>query len=251
MSLRKIFFGVLIVATIPVALYLISAANYVNRCSPARVSCLEHRKAGCSMDGEYDIKIGGVSSEVTCDMHTEGGGWTLVANYLHRGIGTSKAVPKLMDRAKLPLANQTLLGGDERGTGNWGHVSNETLAAIPFKELRFRCQSSAHDRLVDFSLNGERCLNYFRTGRGSCMDGSPEAKQEVLTSSRALANSSGRLPKAADKGWKDQGDFALTNYPFFLDYRHHWSIGAADNRFECDDYESGGKTNTWHQIWIR
>lgn len=246
----KLKFILLAVILVPIALYLFSAYRFANRCMVERGSCLEHRKAGCSLDGEYNLKIQNVSTVATCDMKADGGGWTLIGNYLHRASSEDDSKPRVLPNMVFPIEGQILLGVDERMTKHWGHISRETINAVPFKEIRFRCQTSAHPRILDFALTGGLCLNYFKTGQGTCA-GTPVAQAELAKTWRGLLNNKSRLPMLANKGWNDQREFALTNYPFFLDFKHHWSIGAAGNRFECDDYEFGGRTNTHHQIFVR
>jgi len=239
---------VLIMIGLPVGIYGIAALNYFQKCSTARVSCLEHRKVGCNIDGEYNIRVGRIVSEATCDMTTEGGGWTLVANYVHRK--GSPGGPSLLEQGRFPIRQSMALGMDEFKTPAWGHASNSTLTTLPYSEMRFHCRTSGHPRVVDFNLSGGRCFEYIRSGRGACAE-TPEDTQDLVKHSRGMANNEARLPGIANKGWKDQGDNAITNYPFYIDYRHHWSIGAVPNRFECDDYEPGGTTSTIHQVWVR
>lgn len=246
-SKRHLIYILLIIA-IPVVIYLVSAGSYITKCSVVRPSCLDHRKASCGITGDYTVGIAGKTSEVTCDMETDQGGWTLAANYLHRQA--APGAPVVLPNGVFPLQKKHLLGLDEVGTPSWGHASNATLATVPFKEVRFRCMTTAHQRLIDFSVTSEACVNYIRTGIGSCLS-SAENKSELVKSARSLAGNGARLPEVADKGWKDQGDFAMVNYPFFLDYKNHWAIGRLPGRFECDDYDSGGTASTWHQVWVR
>jgi len=65
---------------IPVGIYAIAAIRYYGRCSSPKTSCLEHRMAGCSLDGNVKLRAGSRTFEATCDMTTDGGGWTLVEN---------------------------------------------------------------------------------------------------------------------------------------------------------------------------
>ena len=243
---------IMLIVFIPAGIYTVSAVSYIVKCQKTRLSCLEHRTAGCSISGEYTISTetpqGKKETAVSCDMETEKGGWTLVANYLHRMSAPGSA--QVLPEAQFPLQNQAVLGLNEVSTSAWGHVGTGTLSGLKFKEMRFRCQSSAHSRLVDFAISSEKCLDYFRTGQGSCLT-SPDDKIQLQQGSRALPGNGAQLLKVADKGWKDQGSFAMVNYPFFLDYKNHWSVGRLLGRFECDDYDSGSTTSTWHQIWVR
>src|SRR4051812_23576193 len=107
-----------------VALWIFASLRYSFRCSEPRTSCLAHRQAGCSLDAEYKVLLSGRPIDATCDMTTDGGGWTLVGNYLHR------AVPQAQDKTKvlalfdrLPIQNRSELGTDEFGTPAWGHAS--------------------------------------------------------------------------------------------------------------------------------
>ncbi len=245
---KKYFLFFLIFAALPVAIYFISAVSYLSKCTKPRLSCLDHRKAGCNIDGEYTIGTTKKSTDVTCDMETDSGGWTLVGNYLHRKAAPGAAA--VLRNGTYPLEKQNILGHNEVGTPSWGHVSNATLSAFPFREIRFRCQTTAHQRLVDFAVSSENCLNYFRTGQGSCLS-SPASKDELVSGTKSLPGNGGQIPKVANIGWKNQGDFAMVNYPFFLDYKNHWAVGRLPGRFECDDYDSGNTASTWHQIWIR
>lgn len=245
----KIIVGMVVVFGGPLAIYLFAATRYTFLCGFSRASCLEHLTSGCTLDGVYEIKAGSRTVDATCDMKSNGGGWMLVANYLHEGKkGSKSAIVGNNDR--LPILGSTTLGQDETGTSHWGHAGTGLLSALSFKEVRYKCKTSAHPRTLDFALSAPQCLSYFKTGKGSCV-ATPEDRAELVRRSRSLEGHNAQLPAAAEKGWKDQGDNASVSYPFFLDYKAHWSPGAADNRWECDDYDSGGKTNTLHQIWLR
>lgn len=105
--------GLLVLIGIPIGLYVISAINYISKCDDVRPSCFDLRKAGCNISGAYSIGSVKQKSEVSCDMESDQGGWTLVANYLHRQGGPGG--PTILASGKFPIQNKKILGLDEVG----------------------------------------------------------------------------------------------------------------------------------------
>lgn len=175
-----------------------------------------------------------------CDMTTDGGGWTLVLNYQHRG-GTDPALKTFT--ASLPLQGSTTLGTDESAsTTTWGHAGNSYLNKFTFSELRFYGATNLHNRIINFKTNHSGTLSYFKTGAGS-MSG--------LSSYTTLSGHSAYLPASAASYFTDQLDLAMTNFPFWLAGTYHWGIKGHGTRWEVDDYNGGSSYHTFHQIWIR
>jgi hypothetical protein len=178
-----------------------------------------------------------------CDMDTDGGGWTLVLNYLHK-INT---YPALGPKSKsLPLLGSTSLGTDESSSVvNWGHVTPAYLTTFPFTEVRFYGKTSSHSRVIHFKTSHAGTISYFKTGNGT-MSGI-----QSVGNFTTLSGHNSYLPGNAIYFFSNQGIYAMTSFPFYsgTNPNHHWGIGGENWRWEVDDI--GGTNDTHHQIWIR
>jgi hypothetical protein len=174
-------------------------------------------------------------------MVTDGGGWTLVLNYNHLG-GTNPSLTTLTNR--LPLINSTSLGVDESGNSTaWGHAGNSLLNSMSFTNIRFYAITSAHSRVIHFKTALPAGVAYVKSGTGSFTD---------LTSSyTTLASHSANLPLATDSYYTNQGNAALTEYPFFKGGFFHWGIRGVGSRWEVDNESINSSHHTYHQVWVR
>lgn len=195
-----------------------------------------------SADGNFmiDPDAGGPAAPVlaSCDMTGAGGGWTLVLNYVH-AAGTMP--PLVVRTADLPLRGSDTLGTDESGTASWGHASNALLASLPFSQIRYTCQTTAHPRVLDFASSEPACLQYVRDGVTIC--GFKAATTELY------AGHTGLLPVMMTHVTSGAGDLALTARPFYRnqDPRADWDLAASI--WECDSRSTTG--STIHRVWVR
>lgn len=200
-----------------------------------------------STSGVYSIDPDGSAGALPatscyCDMETDGGGWTLVLNYLHLA-GTNPALNVRTN--SLPVQGSTTLGTDEQGTSYWGHASNSYLNNFTFSDVRFYGKSSSHSRVLHFKTSHANTISYFMTGTGSM-----DSFTYTLLASHSAVTPGGTLSY-----YTNRGNSAMTEFPFYIGAANHWGIKGGTYRWEMDDYPaisgSGYQNHTLHQIWIR
>lgn len=183
-----------------------------------------------------------------CDMTTDGGGWTLVLNYLHLAARNSTLTYKTQS---LPLLGSTTLGVDESGsTTTWGHVTPAYLSTFSFSELRFYGKTSGHTRVIHFKTSHSGTINYFKTGTSTYSMSGVQTAGNFTSLSGHNANIPDRASSFYNFIESQNVNNAMTFFPFFIGGLNHWGIGA-NNRWEVDDMPGDSRNNTYHQIWIR
>lgn len=115
-------------------------------------------------DGRYTLDLDGTAGPLPpmgtyCDMSTDGGGWTLVLNYLHKGGTTPDTQLRLLS---FPLLGSNILGADDAGTNYWGEIADVLVDLLKPSEVRLYCRTSGHGRVVHFKTWDAGCVGKMR-----------------------------------------------------------------------------------------
>ncbi|MFY7929500.1 MAG: fibrinogen-like YCDxxxxGGGW domain-containing protein [Oligoflexus sp.] len=215
--------------------------------------CAAIRKARPELpNGVYKIYLNPdqasrVPIDAYCDLASDGGGWTLVLNYVHRG---NTNPPLGVRSTSLPILGSDQLGMDESAqTTFWGHAGAALLARFAIKELRFYCRSSQNSRIVHFKTAEAGCIMAARTGGGTCLN--------IRNAFTPLVGHTANLPATIDRADTNRLDEVLTyntfgrvdpNLPDPM-----WNVrgDTGMNSWECDFGSNNPNFDTIHRIWFR
>jgi hypothetical protein len=73
----------------------------------------------------------------------------------------------------------------------------------------------------------------------------------IQSSYTSLTGHNAINPGSSSSFYTNQGDYAMTEFPFWIGADKHWGIRGNGFRWEVDDYPANSSNNTLHQIWIR
>jgi hypothetical protein len=205
--------------------------------------------------GVYSLKIGNFVYPVYVDVTADPNAgtstkWLLILNYVHKG-GTN---PELFIRKSsdgFPIMKGAILGTDgSTDQETWGHLGKQFLTQVydqcgGFSKMRFFGTMTGNKK-IHFITSDTRVINYAKTGLGNMPNG---------FSTTAMQDQNSTLPKQQNSYFSNQGDYALTEFPFFKNGQTHWGIRGgvswrSANRWEVDDFNNGYTKDTIHQVWI-
>src|SRR5690606_23511540 len=64
------------------------------------------------------------------------------------------------------------------------------------------------------------------------------------------ASHNASIQQNAPDFFSNEGDFALTNFPFWRSGQAHWGIRGLGNRWEVDDF-TNNSFSTIHRVWVK
>lgn len=188
--------------------------------------------------------------------------WALILNYVHKANTYPELFPRTMNDGFPQLGNVNLGTDGSLDRSSYGHLGNGFLKAVydqcKFTTLRFYAKGGnckygwdqwspqCNSKVIHFTTSDPRWISYVTTGKGG-----PGGNFQY----NLMIDHNSSIPQNIDWGFGDQGDYALTEFPFYKNATAHWGIGGGKGwlglryRYEVDDW-GRNMYNTLHQVWI-
>jgi hypothetical protein len=204
--------------------------------------------ANASTSGVYTLMKNGNEVSMYIYIDPAGKKWILILLYNHKG-GTNPILnPIKTGNFPIPIdnnINNMPIGRDESGTAAWGHVAPSYLAQFSISEMAFWASGGSKNKTINFRTTDQSVINYATSGQGYMRPGFPTTTGSIFTNPQTSS-----IPKDAPAYFANQGDYALTEFPFWKGAQAHWGIRGLGNRWEIDDYPNNNNYNTLHMVFI-
>lgn len=219
---------------------------------PVQPPTLRELLAGNPKDGVYAIIVDDTNVVRVRIGTFDGKPWALALCYHHKG-GTNPPLRVIQKGYDWPLYPQLPLGSDgsivapteEDGRtypagAAWGHIGNAVMSSFNVQEMLWYGKSK--NKEINFVTDDKSVISYCQTGKGKIT--TPIRKYRIRAGNALL-------PWKAAHGMPNQGDYAMTEYPFYQLRKANWAIRGLGTRWEVDNEVTGYADDTIHQVWIR